>query len=319
MNRSTRRRFLILAGLAPLARAEAQLIGRREEWSVQGTDPVEIFHGERRIVAYRAGFDRGLPFLDPVVGPTGGAYTAPQGKGKPETGDPRGGAWFSLGRVNGYRFHQTAGGPGEGIKAGRIVHRSLNGVLIKGPSILIRTKSEWRDYDDPTRRIASDQREITLYYREDGSLALDLALELIADAGDLEIAAEPEGAWFVRAHPGLVGEEGAETREQGNSEGLSGAAVAGAKAKWLVCQGTEAKGETAGLAILDHPSNPGHPAAWTVRGDGLIAANPFADAAAAPRVVPNGESIRFRYRTIFFRGPAEGVDLAKAYEAFAAR
>lgn len=310
----------MLAGLAPLARCEAQLIGRREEWSVRGTDPVEIFHGERRVVSYRAGFDRGLPVFDPVVGPTGGAYTASPEKGKKqEEGDPRGGAWFSLGRVNGYSFHQTPAGPGEGIKAGRIVHRAMNGVLIKGPAVMIRTKAEWRDYDDPTRRIASDQREITLYYREDGSLAIDLALELMADAGDLEIAADPEGAWFVRAHPGLVWKEGAEAREQGNSEGLSGAAVAGAKAKWLVCQGTEAKGETAGLAIFDHPSNPGHPAAWTVREDGLIAANPFADPAAPPRVIPNGESIRFRYRNIFFRGPAEGIDLAKAYEAFAAR
>lgn len=319
MNRSTRRHFLVLAGLAPLSRAGAQLVGRREQWSVRGTDPLEVFHGERRIVSYRPGFDRGMPVFDPIVGPTGGAFTASPKKEKGGEGDPRGGAWFSLGRVNGYSFHQAPGGPGEGIKAGRIVHRSMNGVLIKGPAIAVRTKSEWRDYDDPTRRIASDQREITLYYREDGSLALEIALELMADAGDLEIGPDPEGAWFLRAIPGLVWKEGAEGRAQGNSEGGSGAAVTGAKAKWLVCQGTEAKGETAGIAILDHPSNPCHPASWTVRPDGLIAANPFADPAAAPRVVPNGESIRFRYRTIFFRGPAEGVDLAKAYEAFAAR
>jgi hypothetical protein len=319
MIRFSRRRFLVLAGIAPFSPCEAQLIGRREEWSVRGTDPVEIFHGERRIVAYRSGFERGLPFFDPIVGPTGGTYTASREKGKKEQGDPGGGAWFSLGRINGYRFHRTPGDTGEELKAGRITHRSLNGVLIKGPEVMIRTKSEWRDYDDPTRRIASDQREITLYYREDGSLAVDLVLELMADAGDLEIGADPEGAWFVRAHPGLVWKEGAEARERGNSEGLSGAAVAGAKAKWLVCQGTEARGETAGLAILDHPSNPGHPAAWNVRDDGILAANPFADPAAPPRVVPNGESIRFRYRTIFFRGPAEGIDLAKAYAAFAAR
>ncbi|MBU6180700.1 MAG: PmoA family protein [Verrucomicrobia bacterium] len=312
MIRSTRRRFLVLAGLAPAASCGAQLIGRREEWSVRGTDPVEIFHGERRLVSYRAGLDRGLPIFDPVVGPTGGAYTAPPDKGTEGKGDPRGGAWFSLGKVNGYNFHPSPGGPVAGIRTGRIVHRALNGVLIKGPAIVIRTKSEWRDGDDPTRRIASDQREITLYYREDGSLAMDLALELMADAGDLEIGPDPEGAWFVRAFPGLV-------RKEGGGKADPGTGAAGARAEWLVCQGTEAKGEAAGIAILDHPSNPGHPVAWTVRGDGILAANPFADPAAPPRVVPNGESIRFRYRTIFFRGPAAGIDLAKAHEAFAAR
>jgi hypothetical protein len=319
MNRSTRRRFLLLAGLAPMARSEAQIVGNREDWAVRGTDPLEIFHGERRVVSYRAGFDRGMPVFDPVVGPTGGAYTASPGKGGEEGADPRGGAWFSLGRVNGYSFHQGPGGPGAGIKAGRIVHRAVNGILIKGPAIAVRTKSEWRDYADPARRVATDQREITLYYREDGSLAMELSLELIADAGDLEIGADAEGAWFLRAVPGLVWKEGAESRKPGNGEGGPGAAVSGAKAKWLVCEGTEAKGEAGGFAILDHPSNPGHPAAWTVRRDGLVAANPFADPAAPPRVVPNGESIRFRYRTILFRGSVEGIDLAKAYEAFAAR
>jgi len=296
------------------------LIGSREEWSVRGTNPVEIFHGERRVVSYRTGFDRGMPVFDPIVGPTGGVYTASPEQGRKEGIDPRGGAWFSLGRVNGYGFHQAPGAPIIGMKAGRIVHRAMNGVLIKGPAIVVRTRSEWRDYDEPTHRIASDQREVTLFYREDGSLAMDLALELIADAGDLEIGPEPEGAWFFRAHPGLIRKEGEKARQQNSDSELSGTTGgSGMRAKWLVCQGKEATGVTAGVAIFDHPSNPGHPAVWSVRPDGLIAANPFPDPKSPPQVVRNGESIRFRYRMIFFRDSLVGDNLTRAYEAFASR
>ncbi len=194
----------------------------------------------------------------------------------------------------------------------------MNGVLIKGPAVMIRTRRNGGT--TMIRPVASPRTSARSpsTYREDGSLAIDLALELMADAGDLEIAADPEGAWFVRAHPGLVWKEGAEAREQGNSEGLSGAAVAGAKAKWLVCQGTEAKGRpraSPSSTILPIPATGGLDGA----GGRPHRRQPFRGSGGSTPVIPNGESIRFRYRNIFFRGPAEGIDLAKAYEAFAAR
>lgn len=341
----------MLASLVPTGRALAQLIGHSEgEWSIRGTDPIEIYRGDRRVTAYHAGFATGVPFFDPVVGPSGKSYTAP---GAPMPGEgvasPTG-LWFSLGNVNGYDFHPVAGSAvASEKKRGRILHRGMNGVLIKGSAVVIRMKSEWLEADLPERRICSDQREFTLFHREDGSLAISAVIELIADAGDLEIGVEPIGAWSLRVGPGLVWKAGDKNRHLTCSEGLGGDDVADNCAKWLVCQGLNAGNLPGGVAILDHPENPGFPAQWSIDEAGLVSANPFAprpvslpepaagegattnDSTEAgrgfrlrtkagqhdlPRIVRNGESVFFRYRSIFFAGQAAEADIPKAYGLF---
>lgn len=301
----------MLATLGPAAKAGAQLIGGDAGWSIRGTDPVEIFHGERRVVSYHAGRKEGLPFLDPVVGPGGASFTAPEAT--PDGAAVAGrGMWLALGDANGYDFRPGVRDPDH--PRGRIVHKGLNGVHIQGSAIAIRTKSEWLDAEDETRRICSDRREITLFHRGDGSLVVDSLLELMADAGDLAIGGETEGLWSIRLTPGLAWKaEGVALR---NGEGLADAAVSGARSGWVSCQGKDAKGAAAEVAMFDHPANPGHPTAWTVGEAGLLAANPFPD---LPRIVPNGESLVFRYRTVFFKGKIDGSDLAKAYESFSER
>ena len=318
MSSLNRRRFVQLATLIPVTGADAQLIGTGGGgWSIRGTDPIEIFHGERRVTAYHAGYKEGLPHFDPVVGPNGKTFTASETK-EGQVAGPRG-LCFALGHVNGYDFrHRSA----AGRKAGVILHKGMNGVMVKGPAVVIRTKCEWLNAVDPTRRVCSDRREFTLFYREDGSLVIEASLELMADAGDLEIGAENEGAWSIGLAPGLVWKKDGEGIALRNSEGLVDAAVPGSHAKWVACQGKDAKGEPVGVAILDHPTNPGFPASWTVSETGLLSANPFTQGDAAnplPRIVPNGESLHFRYRTIFYLGETAGIDLSKAYEAFSAR
>ncbi len=306
----SRRRFLMLATLAPVSEVGAQLIGNGGGWSIRGTDPIELFHGERRVASYRSGGEAGLPLIDPVVGPTGGLYTAAMEKGEAT------GLFFALGDANGFDFRS---GSASGRPPGRILHKGMNGVLIKGPVIAIRTKSEWLDAADETKRICSDRRELSFTYREDGSLVIDFALELAADAGDLALGVETEGAWSIRLAPGLAWKGGGESSALRNAEGLADAAVSGARSNWVACQGKEAKGEAAGVALFDHPANPDHPAAWTFGEGGLVSANPFGEGSDAPRLVPNGESLFFRYRAIFFKGGIDGIDPAKAWEAFAAR
>lgn len=342
----------MLASLAPAGRAVAQLIGHSEgEWSIRGTDPIEIYRGDRRVTAYHAGFATGVPFFDPIVGPSGKSFTAPSGAKPGEAAADPTGLWFSLGNVNGYDFHPDLGSAvAAGEKRGRVVHKGMNGVLIKGSAVVIRVKSEWLEADLPERRICSDQREFTLFHREDGSLAISAVIELMADAGDLEIGPEKIGAWSIRVGPGLVWKDGDKNRQLICSEGVNGKEVAGKRAKWLSCQGLDAGNLPGGVAILDHPGNPGFPAEWTIDEAGLISANPFAprplpatESAAEveattkdstepgrgfrlrakagqhdlPRIVRNGESVFFRYRSIFFAGQAATADLSKAYDLFA--
>ena len=86
-------------------------------------------------------------------------------------------------------------------------------------------------------------------------------------------------------------------------------------------------GNAVGIAILDHPTNLRHPTWWHARDYGLLAANPFgqgkyeeeAAEGAGVHVIPNGEALTFRYRTIFHRGNPETVGIARAFEAFASK
>lgn len=346
----SRRHFLAIAGLAPVGGARAQLIGHAEgEWSIRGTDPIEIYRGDRRITAYHAGTTQGVPFFDPLVGPGGKSHTAPATQAPAEFAPT--GLWFSLGNVNGRSFHPSADGPQEaGPERGIIVHKGMNGVLIKGSAVVIRVKSEWTETGSSDRRVCSDQREFTLFHREDGSLAVSALIELIADAGDLEIGPEVSGAWSVRVGPGLVWKEGDKNRHLSGSEGETGSGVAGSRSRWVVAEGLDAGNLPGGVAMFDHPGNPGAPARWTIDGSGLVSANPFVpaplpqppapgtdaveDAGNAargfrmrarsgqfdvPRLVRNGESLFFRYRTIFFSGKAEAAGIPTAYDLFAGR
>ena len=59
-----------------------------------------------------------------------------------------------------------------------------------------------------------------------------------------------------------------------NSEGVQGREMWGKRAKW-VDYWAPISGNTVGIAIFDHPSNPRHPTWWHARHYGLVAANPF--------------------------------------------
>ncbi len=333
MSSPTRRRFLSFAAASPAAGAAAQIIGGGAGWSIRGTDPVEIFQGERRVAAYRSGYPQGLPFLDPIVGPTGALFTAPLPPGEVGAepggdGGPAGaltGLWFALDGVNGRDFHPAPQGANPGRMRGRIVHTGMNGVLMQGNTLTIRLKSEWMaamDGGDEVRRVCSDWRELVFSQARDGALVVDFLVELMADAGDLEI--EPgAGALSLRLHPGLVWKEGGEVSLR-NSEGLADGLVPGKRARWIACQGADAKGGPAGLAAMDHPGNPGAPASWNLDGDGVLSADPQArsdededDGDEALRHVPNGESRTFRYRLLLHAGATDPEGVAAAWESFA--
>lgn len=322
----SRRQFLLASSLLPFGGAEAQLIGNRDgEWSIRGTDPIEVFYGERRTTTYQSGPDLPFPRFDPIVGPGGTRFTvSPDENGGGPDGPGASGVAFTLANVNGHTFRKPAATTdlGNPLKAGIIHHRGMNGVIMErgASSLTLRLKSEWTGTDEPVRRICSDRREIALSLPSENVLLLDARIELTADAGDLEIGPQSEGAWSVSLAPGLVWTPDTKTVALRNGSGQTGDKVPGAPSPWIDCQGKDAGGSPAGVAILDHPANPGAPATWIVSANGLLAANPFPkNGDTPPRILPNGESLVFRYRTVFYRADSDPVDIAGLYEDFAGR
>ncbi len=108
-----------------------------------------------------------------------------------------------------------------------------------------------------------------------------------------------------------------------SSEGRSGDAVWGTRARWVALSG-RLDGEDVSLLMLDHPSNPGHPSYWHARGYGLFAANPL-----GARVFSNGKealdltlepgaSVRFRHRLLVLSGRIASEQAERAWREFAA-
>jgi hypothetical protein len=87
------------------------------------------------------------------------------------------------------------------------------------------------------------------------------------------------------------------------------------RAEWLDQSGPAGAGAWAGVALLDHPTNPNHPTAWHCRNDGWACA---AFAADAPYVLPAGGVLRLRYRVVLHRGDARDGAVALRYAEFAA-
>lgn len=329
-----RRPVFLLAALLSLTFCQAlhaQIGGGGEGWSIRGSDPIEIYHGDKHVTSYNPGRAEGKPFFYPVLGPTGENMTRhwPMKEGFDDEADDHihhRGMWYGLGNVNGYDFWHFPGDAKKKDKTfGRILHKGMNGVTITSKGITFKVKSEWLSHDDEEKRILSDRREFRLSHDEDGSLVVDTTITLIADAGDVTIHDDKEGAWSIRTIPTLRLEGEHAKGHIVNSEGVEDKPAWGKRAKWVDYFGVDRAGNECGIAIFDHPSNLRHPTWWHARHYGLFTANPFGqgnfesetEKGAGDYTIKNGDEVTFRYRTIFHKGGPEEAGIAEAYEAFA--
>ncbi len=150
---------------------------------------------------------------------------------------------------------------------------------------------------------------------------LDATHTFSATHGDFTFEDTKEGLFAIRTHPDLRltpdPKRGVDEvfGNAVNSEGVSGKPIWGKAAKWVHYWG-EVEGQRVGLGIFDHSANQGHPTRWHARDYGLIGANPIgqhhftgAEKGAGELTIPNGESITFRHRMIFYAGDADSEQL----------
>lgn len=309
--------------------ASGQIIGNTGDgWTIRGSDPIMIFHGGNHVTSYHAGLEEGKPFFYPIIGPTGLPMTRKwpveeAAEGEADDHIHHRGMWYGLGNVNGLDFWHYAGDEKKKDKVfGTIKHIAMNGVTMSKEDIVFKTKSEWLEHADQTKRVMSDQREFRLFYRKDGALVVDAKISLIADNGDVLIKDDKEGAWSIRTQPKLRLEGDVAEGSIINSDGVTGKDVWGKRAKWVAFWG-QIDGKTCGIAIFDHPTNLRHPTWWHARDYGLFTANPFGMSdfergkhkrGAGNHAVKAGEQLDLQYRFVFFAGTAEEADIANKYD-----
>jgi hypothetical protein len=88
-----------------------------------------------------------------------------------------------------------------------------------------------------------------------------------------------------------------------NSEGQSNADAKGQRARWVACSLlVDGRGDSAGIAFMDHPGNPEHPVSWRV--DNQLGISPIRCIAGSWQLSA-GDMQTNRYRVYVFCGEVD--------------
>ena len=232
------------------------------------------------------------PILHPVIGPTGKEMTRPLGEGDHVHHSS---FWFTHGDVNGTDFWH---------KGGLIEHKEFL-VAKGGKKATLKTVSDWKDKNGKV--LGEESREM-VFDANDKARWIDVDIVFTAKA-PVTFGKTKEGSFGVRMWPKSTVKEGGTIQ---NSEGKKNGDAWGKPAAWVDYYG-DVKGETLGVAILNHPGSLRHPTTWHVRTYGLFAANPFMKQELK---LAAGEKITLKHRVVFHKGTTKEAGIGEIYESY---
>jgi Methane oxygenase PmoA len=248
------------------------------------------------------------------------------------------GHWFNYGDVNGFDFwgHSDETSPANKPRMGTIVHKAVTKAssgatgelivradwVIPDGSTLLREETRFLFSGSAERRVIdrvttwTATQQVTFKDTKEGAFGIRVARALDHPSKQPEPLVGPAGGKQVekRLDTSAVG------RYIG-SDGKTGEEVWGTRGPWMGLTGV-VDGQPVTVAILDHPSNHGHPTYWHARGYGLFAANPLGRQGYDPKQEPvsltlkSGESITFRHRILVSDAQLDRAQLAQEYSKF---
>lgn len=277
-------------------------------------ETLEVSLGPSPFFVYRPD-DAPKPYYFPVFGPNGRpitrAYPMKDVPGEARDHPHQRSVWFTHGKVNGVDFWSEMKGHGS-------IKETARPTVSAGVAVaLIRTKDDWLGPDGKT--VCEDERVVRVYQTTKARV-FDFDIVIKASAGPVTFGDTKEGMFGVRVASSMD----VKAKQGGritNAEGLIDGAAWGKASPWVDYTGPVA-GQTVGVAILNHPESFRFPTTWHVRDYGLFAANPFGwhdfgRKESGDYTLPEGGSIRFRYRVILHDGDTASARLAEAFRAYA--
>jgi hypothetical protein len=283
----------------------------------QVPDKIDIDLDGKPFTTFHSGATEGKPYLAPLRSASGKIITRrfPMETIAGESRDHlhHRGLWFSYDDVNGVKFWE-------------------NDPTYKNPSIgrIVVAKAEWKpdskiletvfDWNDHVGKTVLVEHRVMTFRASRNLRVIDFDITLTAPEkvvfGDTK-----EGAFALRLADALTEKSG--SGKLVNAEGKQGmAAIWGKRSAWMDYSGT-LDGEKLGVAIFDHPSNPGYPEHWHARDYGLFALNPWGQHAFDPAAeelhttIDAGGSLHFRWRVVIHEGDAASAHIAESYQEFA--
>jgi hypothetical protein len=318
--------FLIIAFRPPPARAQAENVSL-----TRNADTIEVSIGGKPFTTYSFDTHTAKAYLQPLRTAQGVIVTRgfPVGDTIPAGHEHDAGLephqrplYFGHGDIGGYDFwgeevFRKYYGPHEKSRYGRMVLREVDEVRSGADSGAIRATF---DLVGDQRPFGEETQEFD-FSGDPDSRIIDCEIAIRADHGALKIGDTKEGTFAIRVAPEL----NAPTGHMVNSEGGEGEPqIWGKRANWVDYDGV-IDGQSLGIAIFDSPKSFRHPTYWHARGYGLFAANPFGikeftrdPAQDGSYTIPDGESVRFRYRVLIHNGTYKDAHVAEKYEQYAA-
>lgn len=253
--------------------------------------------------AYTIRHNQKYPYFFPVNGPLSGESVTT------ETSEPyphHRSLFFGCDRVNGGNYWQ------DGLDKGRIVSGGLEVLQERGDKVVFRDRCSWERPGAPP--VMRDTRLITVSAPSENVRRIDFDITLVP-MEDVRIEKTNHSLFSARMTPALsVAQGGALVNAEGdaNEKGTFGKV-----SPWCDYSGVR-DGKAEGLAILQHPANPWHPAPWFTRDYGFFSPTPMFWPENGTHIdLPKGESLRLRYRVLVHAGDAAAADIAAAYAAYA--
>jgi hypothetical protein len=235
------------------------------------------------------------------------------------------GIWLNYGNVNGLDFWGNGSEGKWGVRSGEIKHLSIEKMAVENGKASLISNESW--VDSTGNEILSERTEYH-FMSSASTRIIDRITTLTATGDTVKFRDTKEGMFGIRvarqlqlpSREDIVLKEakgGTTTVEAqsndditGNyrsSEGITGDAVWGTRAKWMDLFGTIGN-ELISLVVCDHPKNQSYPTYWHARGYGLFSANPLGtyDFTQGKEtlnfMIPAGNSATFRYRVIVNSG-----------------
>lgn len=296
--------FLLISALL----AQSALASFRQE---KTDTSLKLFDGDTLITEYRT--DHHLPYLYPLVGPTGVGLTRnfPMKKNvegeQPDHPHHRS-FWFTHGDVNGHDFWHSKD------HKSNIVHKSFG--ESKNGSFTV--KLEWQQ---DMEVLLEETRTYQFSKPEHQSLIVEVHSTMTA-AKEVKFGDTKEGSFALRVSPTLRHEGKVAKGHIANSEGQTDKQAWGKRARWVSYYGPDSSGKDVTLTMMDHPSNQNHPTHWHARTYGLLTANPFGEKSFTKKgngahTLKKGDTLAQKYALLMQAGTFKKDAVEKAYQAFA--
>lgn len=235
------------------------------------------------------------------------------------------GIWLNYGNVNGLDFWGNGSEGKWGVRSGEIKHLNIEKMAVENGIASLISNESW--IDSVGNEILSEKTEYH-FMTSGSSRIIDRITTLTASNDSVKFKDTKEGMFGIRvarqlqlpAKEDIVLKEskGGTTTVKalandditGNyrsSEGITGDAVWGTRARWMDLYGSIGN-EVVSLVVCDHPKNQSYPTYWHARGYGLFSANPLGaydftqGRETLNFMIPAGKSTTLRYRVIISSG-----------------